>query len=349
MIRAIDLFCGVGGLTRGLEKSGIDVMFGVDIDSSCRYPYEVNNRASFIFKSIEKIKDDKIFKINRENDHLLLAGCAPCQPFSSYRKGVKSSSDKRWKLLREFKRLVVELMPDFVTMENVPMLREEKVFKEFTNSLKLMKYHISYSVVNCADYGVAQYRNRLVLMASRLGEIELVRPTHKPDKYVTVRKVIKSLPKIKAGHFNKKDKLHRSSSLSELNMKRIRTSRPGGTWRDWDDDLIANCHKKETGRTYPSVYGRMAWDSPAPTITTQFFGFGNGRFGHPEQDRAISIREGALLQGFPRGYKFLSKKEEFNCKKLGRLIGNAVPVRLGEIIGKSFIWHLNSHVGHGEA
>ena len=123
-------------------------------------------------------------------------------------------------------------------------------------------------------------------------------------------------------------------------MQRIKASRPGGSWRDWDEDLVADCHKKGSGKTYPSVYGRMSWDELAPTMTTQFYGFGNGRFGHPEQNRALSLREGAILQSFPRSYKFARKGEQIFRKTVGRLIGNAVPVKLGEAIGKSILRHI---------
>lgn len=157
-------------------------------------------------------------------------------------------------------------------------------------------YWVHQDVVDCTLYGLPQNRRRMVLLASLLGPIELIGPTRRKPK--TVRDAIGRLPAIRQGTAHPKDPLHSASTLSDLNLKRIRASRPGGTWRDWPKHLVAECHKRETGYTYPGVYGRMAWDEPAPTLTTQFFGFGNGRFGHPEQDRAISLREGAILQGF---------------------------------------------------
>ena len=131
--------------------------------------------------------------------------------------------------------------------------------------------------------------------------------------------------------------------MSEINKKRIQQSVPGGTWRDWDEELILKCHKKNSGKTYPSVYGRMKWDEPSPTITTQFYGYGNGRFGHPEQDRALTLREGAILQSFPRDYIFSDNEHEINKHDLAIQIGNAVPVELGRAIGISIIQHLNDH------
>ena len=343
MISAIDLFCGAGGLTKGLEKSGVRVLLGVDLDPDCEYPYEANNRARFLLKSVETLSGKELLAAkNRKKDFLLLAGCAPCQPFSGYRKGIKSSSDKRWRLLREFRRLIEETKPEFVTMENVPRLQGEAVFREFVQALSRSGYHVSFSIVRCADYGIPQQRQRLVLLASKLGPIGLIPPTHPPRKHRTVADAIAGLPRIRAGESCSKDPLHYSASLSPVNRKRIISSRPGGTWRDWDTDLVSNCHKKATGKTYPSVYGRMNWEQPAPTMTTQFFGFGNGRFGHPEQHRAISIREGAILQSFPKNYKFIRKGDEVSFKRLGRLIGNAVPVRLGEVIGRTIVQHVEN-------
>ena len=181
-----------------------------------------------------------------------------------------------------------------------------------------------------------------MLLASRLGDIELIPPTHTDGGFVTVRDAIQHLEGIEAGGTVSSDHLHKSSELSERNLERIRNSKPGGSWRDWDDTLRAACHAREAGRTYPSVYGRMQWEFPAPTITTQFHGFGNGRFGHPAQDRALSLREGALLQTFPEDYSFVPDGDAVLIGPVARLIGNAVPVRLGEAIGRSILGHLEA-------
>lgn len=316
---------------------------GVDIDPACAYPYEHNNRTRFLLKSVEDLTPVEIQWKFRGSRFSLLAGCAPCQPFSKYRIGKSDQSDSRWYLLREFQRLVLAVSPTLVSMENVPRLSEQAVFRRFVAALGKHGYQVWWKIVNCADYGVPQTRERLVLLASRLGPISLIEPTHSPDNYRTVRRAIGRLSAIKAGEVHRRDRLHRSCILSLLNLKRIRASRPGGTWRDWSRKLVADCHKKKSGKTYPSVYGRMTWDEPAPTITTQFFGFGNGRFGHPEQNRAISLREGAILQTFPSDYRFVHPQSRISHKSVGRLIGNAVPVRLGEAIGRSVIAHIESH------
>ena len=162
----------------------------------------------------------------------------------------------------------------------------------------------------------------------------------KYEKPKTVRELIFDLPALEAGHCDPDDRLHFCAALSDLNMRRIQASVQGGTWKDWPEELIAECHKRDTGKTYGGVYGRMEWDKPAPTMTTQFYGFGNGRFGHPEQHRAISIREGAIFQGFPRDYQFLPEGVHHNISLLGKMIGNAVPVGLGTIVGKALVDHV---------
>ena len=160
------------------------------------------------------------------------------------------------------------------------------------------------------------------------------------EHYPTVRQAIGNLSALKDGEQDANDLLHRACRLSPTNLKRIRQSTPGGTWRDWDEELQLECHNKESGKTYPSVYGRMSWDEPSPTITTQFYGYGNGRFGHPEQDRALSLREGAILQSFPPDYVFIDNDHPSNRREIGIHIGNAVPVELGRAIGISIQQHL---------
>jgi DNA (cytosine-5)-methyltransferase 1 len=340
LIAAVDLFCGAGGLTKGLEDAGIEVRLGVDLDPVCEYPYERNTRAMFLGESVEKIAGEELEAIYDGADYKLLAGCAPCQPFSTYAQGWTDPTDHRWGLLGQFGRLVEETKPDLVTMENVPRLQYQKVFQEFAQRLRDLKFHVSYKTVNCAGYGVPQQRERLVLLASKLGPIKMVKPFRSPSRFRTVKQAIGGMPIIRAGSTSMKDPLHKAASLSETNLKRIKASKAGGTWRDWDSKLVAECHTKKSGKTYPGVYGRMRWDEPAPTITTQFFGFGNGRFGHPTQARAISLREGAILQSFPRDYRFYKRKDEVECKATGRLIGNAVPVKLGKAIGRSLVEHV---------
>lgn len=339
---AVDLFCGVGGLTHGLLKESVPVYAGVDIDPKCRYPYEKNNRCVFVEEDVATLSGFEVASFFPADHIKILVGCAPCQPFSTYMRGKKERQLHKWGLLSAFARIIRESDPEIVSMENVPQLEKELVFKRFVATLKKLGYCVTYSHVHCWMYGVPQMRTRLVLFASKYGPISLVAPTHHAGRWRTVRHAVASLEPITAGGISVRDSLHRSSALSAKNMRRIRASRPGGTWRDWSDDLVADCHKAESGQTYPGVYGRMVWDRPAPTVTTQCHGFGNGRFGHPEQDRAISLREAALLQTFPRRYRFTGPSESITFHHLGKLIGNAVPVRLGRIIGRSIMNHLNA-------
>ncbi len=340
-IRCVDLFCGVGGLTHGLARAGIRVVAGVDVDPDCQYPYEANNEAKFVHEDVSDLDATTLRALWGRSSYTMLAGCAPCQPFSTYsRVGRKERGENRWGLVRHFAGLIVSSQPDFVTMENVPQLLDHKVFSEFTGTLS--GYHLSHQVVECSMVGIPQTRKRLVVVASRHGAIALDFPLVPPQEQSTVRTAIYHLPSLDAGDADRTDSLHRACSLSDTNLERIRASRPGGTWRDWPKALVAKCHRRKTGDTYPSVYGRMEWDKPAPTITTQCFGYGNGRFGHPSQDRAITLREAALLQTFPANYQFVRRDERVRFSTLGRLIGNAVPVRLGELVGNAIRDHATS-------
>ena len=335
---AVDLFCGAGGLSFGMKQAGIRIAAGIDDDPACRHPFETNVKAKFIRQDITFLSPALLDSLFPGDSIRVLAGCAPCQPFSSYSRKNTGQKDE-WGLLRKFGEMVAALQPTIVTMENVPMLAKHRAFSDYLSVLDDTGYHYSYQVARCSEYGVPQTRERLVLLASKLGKIKLMPATHE-DEAVTAGDAIRHLEAIGAGGVSAQDPLHKSSGLSVRNLERIRSSQPGGTWRDWSPVLRAPCHIKDSGRTYPSVYGRMEWDAPAPTITTQFNGFGNGRFGHPEQDRAISLREGALLQTFPKDYSFVPDGDPVRIAPLARLIGNAVPVRLGEAIGTSILSHL---------
>lgn len=341
-IGAIDIFCGVGGLTYGLQKAGLKVVAGIDSDVSCEYAFSYNNNSLFLGSNIERIKSIEVIRLLNSFDVKVLVGCAPCQPFSRYQKDQQNrSKHKDWRLLYQFGRLVREVKPDIVSMENVPQLQNEKVFTDFLNTLSKEKYFVTYRIVQSADYGVPQMRRRLILLASKKKPIHIIGKTH--EKYKTVRDAIFGLPEIGAGEENHNDRLHVAYGLSEKNLERIKHSIPGGSWHDWPEDLILNCHKKKSGNSYPSVYGRMSWDKIASTITTQFTSFGTGRFGHPVQNRALTLREGALLQTFPKTYSFTPDDKEVVKKVISRQIGNALPPRLGEVIGISIQKHLNNN------
>ncbi|HLD12495.1 MAG TPA: DNA (cytosine-5-)-methyltransferase [Candidatus Nanoarchaeia archaeon] len=342
-VSAIDLFCGVGGLTHGLELAGIKVVAGIDSDVSCKYAYEHNNKAIFIEKDITHVTGEEINKLYPKDSVKILVGCAPCQTFSQHTKKIRNrEKDPRWNLLYHFLRIIKESKPDIVSMENVTQLRNYKIFEDFLKGLKEEGYNVNYKIAYCPRYGIPQMRKRLLLLASNKSEIKFIEETHKPGSYISVKEKIGHLSKISDGGIHKKDMLHRSWKLSPINKIRIKSSKPGGSWLDWDKKIRLNCHKKKGGATYKAVYGRMSWDKPSPTITTQFYSYGTGRFGHPEQNRAISLREGAILQTFPEDYSFIEENKEISFNKIGRHIGNAVPVKLGEVIGKSIKSHIQS-------
>ena len=343
-VQVVDLFCGVGGLTRGLLDAGLNVVAGFDIDSTCQFTYEHNNNVEYHLRNIREVTGEEINDLYDGNATRILVGCAPCQPFSQMRFKLRDANerDEKYDLLLEFGRLIEETHPTVISMENVPQIRETDVYEQFLEILRRINYHIDARVVFCPDYGIPQTRRRFVLVASLLGPINIIAPTHNRND-VHVNDFIEALPAIEAGEVDPNDPMHRAAALSEKNLQRIRASIPGGTWRDWPEDLRCECHKKESGQTYSSVYGRMTWEQIGPTITTQFYNYGTGRYGHPEQDRALSLREGALLQTFPPEYTFINPDANFVFSDIARHIGNAVPVRLGEIIGMTIIDHLNEY------
>lgn len=342
-IGVVDLFCGVGGLSHGLKQGGLNIIAGFDIDKTCEYAYTHNNGAQFFDTDISKVTKEQVLSLFGDSKIKVLAGCAPCQPFSSYAFKNKKKDPNKYDLLYQFGRLVEEVQPDIVTMENVPQIASfslKNVLQDFVNLLENNHYHCSVKVVYCPDYGIPQTRKRLVLLASKFGDIKLISPTHSKDNYVTVKDVIGDLPPLEAGETSDTDPLHRAKSLSPLNMQRIMHTPYGGSWKDWPKELMLECHKSENGSSFGSVYGRMRWEKPAPTMTTQCTGLGNGRFGHPEQNRAITAREAALIQTFPQEYKFFADEEHVSIVKASRYIGNAVPPQLGFVIAQSIIRHI---------
>jgi DNA (cytosine-5)-methyltransferase 1 len=333
----IDLFCGAGGLAYGLRKAGISIVAGIDLDPTSEFPFASNNRAPFIRADVRDLRAKDLSRLYPSGAIRLLAGCAPCRPFSPFRRGTDNSRDEEWGLLGEFSRLVAELKPELTTMENVPGLASKHIFRKFVDQLLQLGYDVDARSVYCPRFGIPQHRRRLVLIASLIGPVKVPHGCLGPEEYRTVRDAIGSLPRLAAGEVDPADRLHRARSVTETNLLRLRASRPGGTWEDWPRELRAKCHRRRTGSTYRSVYARMTWDEPSPTITTQAYNFGTGRFGHPEQDRSITPREAAILQTFPRHFSFARPNEKLYMSRVGRLIGNAVPPRLAFFVGKEIM------------
>ena len=326
----------------GFVKAGLRVAAGIDTDESCRYAFEANTRSRFVCKSVEDVSSRELARLYGGRGRRVLIGCAPCQPFSSYNRS--RAADPKWSLLNAFMRLVRGTSPHVVSMENVPSLRLHAVFEKFVGCLIGEGYRVWHGTVRCSDYGVPQTRRRLVLLASRLGDIGMIDGTRSGGP-PTVRDAIGDLEPIRAGCSSARDPLHRSRGLSAANLERMSQTPPGGDWRDWERRLVLPCHRKKSGKSYSSVYGRMSWDRPSPTITTQAITWGTGRFGHPEQDRALSLREAALIQTFPRGYRFADGRSGMRSGVIARHIGNAVPVALGRAIAMSIKRHLVDHDG----
>jgi DNA (cytosine-5)-methyltransferase 1 len=341
VISAVDLFCGVGGLSWGLKAANVRVAAGIDLDEHCRYPYKQNIRAPFHKQDIADVTGDELQGMWSAGSVRVLAGCAPCQPFSPYRRGVDTSAEGEWSLLNEFGRLVTETRPEIVTMENVPRIGTKPIFQKFVKTLRRCGYEVDSRSCYCPAYGVPQHRRRLVLLASLRGPITVPKGSLAPEEFRTVRDEIGGLPRLEHGSQDPHDRLHKARTLTEINYRRIQASTPGGTWQDWDDtSLRSPCHQKESGATFRNVYARMEWDEPAPTITTLAYNFGTGRFGHPEQNRAISLREAAILQSFPPKYAFVAPDQPVQFSPLGRLIGNAVPPKLASAVGRAIVEHV---------
>jgi DNA (cytosine-5)-methyltransferase 1 len=335
-INALDVFCGVGALSYGLRKAGVHVAGGVDVESECRFPYEHNVESDFWGRDVRDLKSREVQRALAGGDARLIVGCAPCQPFSEVNRYRSRDATAGGELLRAFQNIVTSVRPEFVAFENVEPVSRQASFIRLVSGLRKAGYAVWHEVVDAHDYGAAQRRRRLVMLASRLHEtLSGLKKTPGPRSF-TVRDVIGHLPSLEAGQSSPCDPLHRAPRLSELNLRRIQASKPGGTWSDWPDSLHLACHTREAGRSYTEPYGRMHWERPSPTITTKFYNYGSGRFGHPEQNRTITPREAALLQGFPWGFSFHPPERDPALSQLGRLIGNAVPVPLAFSIGRTF-------------
>lgn len=339
-LKAIDFFCSGGGMTSGFREAGIDVIAGLDIDSDCKETYEKNNPgARFIHTDIFEYQERDLQNgvgIEKDDDNLVLIGCSPCQYWTKIRTD-KKKSEKSKDLLKEFHRFVKYFNPGFVVVENVPGLEkraEESGLKGFVEDLESRGYTVEYNIYNLNEYGVPQTRKRFSLIASRVlkKKLQPIKAENKP----TVRDFLgesNGFSKVEAGYRDKSDFNHTVAKLSKKNLERIkRTKRNGGSWLDWKD-IKSLSRSRYTGNEFIDNYGRMSWDKPAPTITTRFTSFSNGRFGHPEEDRAISIREGATLQTFPKDYVFYTD----SIHKAARMIGNAVPPVFAKKIGEAII------------
>ena len=339
-MKAIDLFCGAGGLTKGLRNAGWEVVTGIDVDGTVADTYELNNPGShFIHADLRRIGDEEVRGLvtTIPSPELLLAGCAPCQPFSKQRRrrGLGERTDAA--LLTEFARFVAALQPGVVLMENVPGIASVpgfSAFRRFTKTLDDFGYECDHGILNARDFGVPQHRRRYVLLATRTGSPHLPTPSVEDGapNDVSVREAIWHFPRIEAGEKHSVIANHCAAGLSSRNLERIKATPPdGGSRRDWPErlQLELNCHQA-AGVGFSDVYGRMWWDRAAPTLTSRCNSLSNGRFGHPDQHRAISLREAAALQTFPDDYEFFGSRN-----RIAQWIGNSVPVAFGAALGEA--------------
>ena len=334
----VDFFCGAGGLTRGMLDAGVNVVLGVDIDDRCRESYVMNNSPA-AFESLD-IRDFDFDLVNSyigeaDNQELLFAGCAPCQPFSQQRKsGGRSSLGT---LLGAFGKYVAHFRPGQVLIENVPGITRvlgNSTYKRFRKLLDDCEYNVVEKTVDAKKYGVPQNRRRFILIAMLDAKATFPNETHGPGllPFETVEGAIRRFPRIVAGKRHPEIPNHVAASISEINMERLRyTHRNGGDRRYWPARLRLDCHKGDYSG-HSDVYGRMFWKQPSPALTGRCHSISNGRYGHPSQNRAISLREAASLQTFDDDYVFFGSN-----KHIALQIGNAVPVRLAEIMARHII------------
>lgn len=330
-------------MSYGLREAGINVLAGIDNEEDCRKTYESNiSGAQFIkhdISTLTRLELQRRLDLQIGDPNLIFAGCSPCQFWSKIRTN-KTKSEKTAFLLKRFQKFIKYFLPGFVVIENVPGLYKRKsisILPEFIDFLKRHKYELEEGVVNTHHYGVPQNRMRYLLIATR-NSTNVTLPPPNRDLVLNVSDFIgikNGFPSISAGHRDDTEDRHTCCALSKDNLRRIRlTPASGGdrtAWRD-EPDLQIPAYKDKNS-IFRDVYGRMYWDRPAPTITTRFNSLSNGRFGHPDEDRAISLREGATLQTFPRHFVFHGN----NINHVARQIGNAVPPELAKRIGAHII------------
>lgn len=318
--KAIDLFSGCGGLTLGLRQAGFEVIGAVEVDQLSLESYEKNHKDTYVWK--QDIRTLSTLAIKRalgirKGELDLLAGCPPCQGFSTLvtKNGSYLVDDPRNSLIYEFLRFVEDFMPRTVLMENVPNLCDTTRFRRFCKRLERLGYRVDYKILNAADYGVPQRRRRLVLLAGRNAKVDFARPARR--KY-TVREAFRKLNAKRA----KSDPLHDTSSKRTAKIQELIAKIPkdGGSRSSIEDLHQLRCHADFDG--FYDVYGRMKWDAASPTVTGGCVNPSKGRFLHPTEDRPITLREAALLQTFPRAYWISTKKGKYCAAEL---IGNAFP------------------------
>lgn len=339
MIKVYDFFSGCGGASCGFRNAGMQIALGLDNNADAAATFKLNfPEAHFINADIRNVREKDIEEYVDKKCPSLFCGCAPCQPFSK-QNAFKNNKDNRINLLKEFGRFIKFFMPDYIFVENVPGIQsfsiEVSPLAEFCCLLNELNYRRPViDILQASRYGVPQTRKRLIVIVSKLHDIKLPEFTHGQGtnrvNYSTVGDWLYNFSPLQAGETDPNDPDHCAASLNELNMRRIKATPEGGGRLDWPDELWLECHKKHNGHS--DVYGRLSYKRTSSALTTKCISYSNGRFGHPIENRAISVREAACLQTFPRNYQFCG-----SMVSKARQIGNAVPPLLAERFGEQFI------------
>jgi len=339
---AIDLFCGAGGLTQGLKQAGFNVVGAVEFHPTYAESFKLNHpKTNLKLSDITKIDPIEWAKeIGLKQGELdLLAGCPPCQGYSTIgtrNRGKKN--DPRNELVYEVLRFAIALKPKTIMMENVPALANDARLQSLREQLEELGYKIDVKVLKMTHYGVPQNRRRMIMLGSRYDDIEVVKQEMDARKMRTVRDAISVLPPASADLID--DPLHIADEKRRSDkVKKLISLVPknGGSRTDLPEEYQLECHKRTTG--FRDVYGRMAWDQPSPTITGGCNNPSKGRFLHPEENRVITLREAALLQTFPKDYKFSFKSGKGG---VAMMIGNALPPTFIEFHARSLRGHLDA-------
>lgn len=326
-MKAIDLFAGSGAVSQGLKNAGFDVVAAVDNDKIACSTYRLNHPETELFeKNIRTLTQENVYaKIGSNPNISLLVVCAPCQPFSNQNRR-KTDTDPRKDLILESLKFVDWFSPNIVLFENVPGIARSKIIHILSNELDELGYELlGPEKVDASTLGVPQRRIRSVSVAMKRqfsNKSFFKNLAHSAP--VSVQETIGRLPSLKSGEKDQNDPLHFARNHNKLALERLKhIPKNGGSRKSLPDNLVLNCHKNSN--SFPDVYGRLSWDDVAPTLTTGCTDITKGRFAHPEDDRAISLREAALLQTFPLDYKFSG-----NSGQIAKQIGNAVPVVMAE-------------------
>jgi DNA (cytosine-5)-methyltransferase 1 len=333
-LSAIDLYSGSGAVTEGLKRIGFDVLAAVDSDSVSCKTYRTNHADVLLYeKDIQGLSPVEVrTDLCHKDDIDLLVVCAPCQPFSTYNK-KRLQDDPRASLVLQSVKFIKEFQPTLVFFENVPGIAANGPIDQLCCDLGRLGYKLGEPrVINAADCGVAQRRERCIMVAAQEQErIDLFYSSIRICKPKCVADLIRHLPALSSGQRDALDPLHFARRHHPITLERLKhIPKNGGSRSSLPPNLQLKCHNGRD-RDFPDVYGRMKWDDVAPTLTTGCTDLTKGRYAHPRDDRAITLREAALLQSFPSEYKFFG-----NSGQIARQIGNAVPVEMIKALGVSF-------------